>query len=64
MEKTQMERVVDGRWHERVVMVRPPKVEPGCAEGRHCACHGDGPFFCCTCGAMFDYPQEGQGGAA
>lgn len=48
-----LEVILDGQPPERVRMVAPPIVNPGCAPGRHCCANCDGPFPCCKCGAMF-----------
>lgn len=58
MKGSQRERVIDGRGYETVFQVTPGSMQPECAPGAHCAAHGEGPFFCCRCGAEFRLPTE------
>jgi len=51
--RIQQERVINGEGLQDVMMIYAPLVSPGCADSYHCAAHGDGPFTCCKCGAMF-----------
>lgn len=50
--------LIDGLPPEPVLMVKPPTVSRPCSDDRHCAQHGNGPFFCCKCGAEFIYKSE------
>lgn len=32
--------------------------ETMCHDERHCAHHGNNPFFCCRCGAVLEYDDQ------
>lgn len=51
--------LVDGYGIEPAIMTKPSDFPIQCDAGRHCAHHGDDPFFCCKCGAEFTYAKRG-----
>lgn len=50
--------LVDGYPKEEAVMIKASPLPICCDPGRHCAHHGDDPYFCCKCGAEFTYPDK------
>lgn len=53
--ETQQLELVDGDGKAAAVMTKASSLPLQCDSGHHCAHHGDGPFFCCRCGAEFVY---------
>ncbi len=50
--------LIDGEGKVDAVMTKPSDMPIQCSPGRHCAHHGDDPFFCCKCGAEFAFAQS------
>lgn len=54
----QMLELVDGDGKVPAIMTKASELTVQCAPGRHCAHHGENPFFCCRCSAEFIYYIE------
>jgi hypothetical protein len=53
--EVQMLELVDGMGVDRAIMVKASPLPICCDPGKHCAHHGEGPFFCCKCAAEFSF---------
>lgn len=56
----QMLELIDGMGIEPAIMTKASPLPICCAPGKHCAHHGEGPFFCCKCAAEFTQHIEGK----
>lgn len=52
--------LVDGDGKVNAIMTKPSPLSEQCVPGRHCAHHGYNPFFCCLCGAEFNYATSSR----